>query len=75
MRKVREVRAQLKVRYQTFSSFCGTVIFQEIMDSQKCKMVSCGNDWDLIRKCICAAYFHQAAKLKVSFKISSKKFE
>jgi pre-mRNA-splicing factor ATP-dependent RNA helicase DHX38/PRP16 len=48
MRKVREVRAQLK----------------EIMDSQKCKMVSCGNDWDLIRKCICAAYFHQAAKLK-----------
>ena len=43
MRKVREVRAQLK----------------EIMEAQKCKMVSCGNDWDLIRKCICAAYFHQ----------------
>ena len=48
MRKVREVRAQLK----------------EIMDSQKCKLISCGNNWDLIRKCICAAYFHAAAKLK-----------
>ena len=48
MRKVREVRAQLK----------------EIMDSQKCKLVSCGNNWDVIRKCICAAYFHAAAKLK-----------
>ena len=43
MRKVREVRAQLK----------------EIMESQKVKLVSCGNDWDVVRKCICAAYFHQ----------------
>ena len=48
MRKVREVRAQLK----------------EIMESQKVKLISCGNDWDIVRKCICAAYFHQAAKLK-----------
>ncbi|KAF7703394.1 hypothetical protein HF521_022401 [Silurus meridionalis] len=48
MRKVREVRAQLK----------------DIMVQQKINLVSCGSDWDIIRKCICAAYFHQAAKLK-----------
>ena len=38
MRKVREVRAQLK----------------EIMEQQKMKMVSVGTDWDIVRKCICA---------------------
>lgn len=43
MRKVREVRSQLK----------------EIMEQQKMKLVSCGSDWDVIRKCICAAFFHQ----------------
>ena len=43
MRKVREVRSQLK----------------EIMEQQKMKMISCGTDWDVIRKCICAAFFHQ----------------
>ncbi|KAK1163517.1 pre-mRNA-splicing factor ATP-dependent RNA helicase PRP16-like [Acipenser oxyrinchus oxyrinchus] len=48
MRKVREVRAQLK----------------DIMVQQRLSLVSCGSDWDVIRKCICAAYFHQAAKLK-----------
>uniref|UniRef100_A0A8C7Y5F1 RNA helicase n=1 Tax=Oryzias sinensis TaxID=183150 RepID=A0A8C7Y5F1_9TELE len=48
MRKVREVRSQLK----------------DIMVQQKMNLVSCGSDWDVIRKCICAAYFHQAAKLK-----------
>ncbi|XP_041375783.1 pre-mRNA-splicing factor ATP-dependent RNA helicase PRP16-like [Gigantopelta aegis] len=48
MRKVREVRQQLK----------------EIMDQQKMPMVSCGNEWDIIRKCICSAYFHQAARIK-----------
>ncbi len=48
MRKVREVRAQLK----------------EIMEQQKMKLVSCGTDWDVVRKCICAAFFHQAARLK-----------
>ncbi|KAI4896471.1 hypothetical protein NFI96_032682, partial [Prochilodus magdalenae] len=48
MRKVREVRAQLK----------------DIMVQQKMNLTSCGSDWDIIRKCICAAYFHQAAKLK-----------
>ena len=34
------------------------------MEQQKMKMVSVGTDWDVIRKCICAAYFHQAARLK-----------
>ena len=43
MRKVREVRSQLK----------------EIMEQQKMKLVSAGSEWDVIRKCICAAYFHQ----------------
>lgn len=35
------------------------------MVQQRMNLVSCGSDWDIIRKCICAAYFHQAAKLKV----------
>ncbi|KAL1129092.1 hypothetical protein AAG570_013623 [Ranatra chinensis] len=48
MRKVREVRQQLK----------------DILEQQKMAMVSCGTDWDIIRKCICSAYFHQAARLK-----------
>ena len=37
---------------------------KEIMEQQKMKMISVGTDWDVIRKCICAAYFHQAARLK-----------
>ncbi|KAK7593066.1 hypothetical protein V9T40_007818 [Parthenolecanium corni] len=48
MRKVREVRQQLK----------------DIMDQQKIEVISCGNEWDIVRKCICSAYFHQAARLK-----------
>ncbi|XP_054286670.1 pre-mRNA-splicing factor ATP-dependent RNA helicase PRP16 [Macrosteles quadrilineatus] len=48
MRKVREVRQQLK----------------DILVQQKIQVVSCGTDWDIIRKCICSAYFHQAARLK-----------
>jgi len=48
LRKVREVRQQLR----------------EIMDQQKLRLVSCGTDWDIVRKCICSAYFHQAARLK-----------
>lgn len=48
MRKVREVRGQLK----------------DIMNQQKMPLRSCGNDWDIIRKCICSSYFHQAARLK-----------
>ena len=49
MRKVREVRQQLK----------------DIMDQQGLKLISSGTGWDIIRKCICSAFFHQGAKLKV----------
>ncbi|XP_018563364.1 pre-mRNA-splicing factor ATP-dependent RNA helicase PRP16 [Anoplophora glabripennis] len=48
MRKVREVRQQLK----------------DILVQQKLEIKSCGADWDIVRKCICSAYFHQAARLK-----------
>jgi len=47
--KVHEVRQQLK----------------EIMEQQKMDIVSCGNEWDIVRKCICSSYFQQAARLKV----------
>ncbi|KAF5294947.1 hypothetical protein FQR65_LT10660 [Abscondita terminalis] len=48
MRKVREVRQQLK----------------DIVLQQKLQIESCGTNWDVVRKCICSAYFHQAARLK-----------
>ncbi|UYV65977.1 DHX38 [Cordylochernes scorpioides] len=48
MRKVREVRQQMK----------------DIMVQQKLDVKSCGTDWDMVRKCVCSAYFHQAARLK-----------
>eukprot|EP00890_Picochlorum_soloecismus_P002226 jgi/Picsp_1/3003/NSC_01225-R1_pre-mrna-splicing factor atp-dependent rna helicase prp16-like len=48
LKKAKEVRSQLL----------------DIMEQQKVKMNSCGNDWDIIRKAICSAYFHNAAKLK-----------
>lgn len=50
MRKVREVRQQL----------------EEILKQQKMEVTSCGTDWDVVRQCICSAYFHQAARLKGS---------
>merc|ERR1719428_2069573 len=46
MKKVREVRGQL----------------EEIMQQQKLQVNSCGTDWDVVRKAICAGYFHNAAK-------------
>ncbi|KAF8310889.1 P-loop containing nucleoside triphosphate hydrolase protein [Clavulina sp. PMI_390] len=48
LRKAREVRAQL----------------EDIMKMQKMDIVSAGTDYDIIRKAICAGYFHQAAKVK-----------
>jgi len=48
MRKAREVRQQLL----------------DIMKSQRIPLSSCGTDWDIVRKCICSSYFHQAAKQK-----------
>lgn len=38
MRKVREVRQQLK----------------DILVQQKLPVISCGTDWDIVRKCICS---------------------
>jgi pre-mRNA-splicing factor ATP-dependent RNA helicase DHX38/PRP16 len=49
LRKAREVRGQL----------------EDIMKQQKIDPnVSVGTDWDIIRKCITAGYFHQAARVK-----------
>ncbi|SCZ94412.1 BZ3500_MvSof-1268-A1-R1_Chr12-2g03882 [Microbotryum saponariae] len=48
LRKAREVRMQLL----------------DIMKHQKLDIIPCGTDWDVIRKTICAAYFHQAARVK-----------
>ncbi|ORZ33343.1 P-loop containing nucleoside triphosphate hydrolase protein [Catenaria anguillulae PL171] len=48
MRRAEEVRVQLA----------------DILKSQQIPMTSCGKDWDVLRKCICSAYFHQAARLK-----------
>ena len=36
------------------------------MDQQRLPLISTGTEWDIVRKCICSAYFHQAARLKVS---------
>ncbi|CAD5218685.1 unnamed protein product [Bursaphelenchus okinawaensis] len=48
LRKVREVRSQLT----------------DIMESLKIEAISCGTEWDVVRKCVCSAYFHNAARLK-----------
>lgn len=48
LRRAREIRDQL----------------QDIVTSQNMRIVGCGTDWDVIRKCICAGYYHQAAKVK-----------
>lgn len=36
----------------------------DIMKMHKIPLVSCGTNWDVIRKCIASGYFHNAAKLK-----------
>lgn len=48
LRKAREVRAQL----------------EDIMKMQKLAIISAGTDYDIVRKAVCAGYFHQAAKVK-----------
>ena len=48
LKRAREIREQLG----------------DIMKLQKMEMTSCGTDWDVIRKCICSGYYHQAAKVK-----------
>eukprot|EP01018_Ginkgo_biloba_P028657 Gb_13411 [translate_table: standard] len=48
LRKAREVRSQLL----------------DILKMQKIALTTCGPDWDVVRKAICSAYFHNAARLK-----------
>lgn len=48
LRRAKEIRDQL----------------HDIMVQQRMNLTSCGTDWDVIRKCICAGYYHQAAKVK-----------
>ncbi|KIY69583.1 putative PRP16-RNA-dependent ATPase [Cylindrobasidium torrendii FP15055 ss-10] len=48
LRKAREVRTQL----------------EDIMKFQKMGLVSCGTEYDVVRKAITAGYFHQAARVK-----------
>lgn len=48
MRKVREVRQQLK----------------DIVMQQKLELESCGTDWDIVRKCICSGMPQIANKLE-----------
>nr|CAH8854162.1 unnamed protein product [Trichobilharzia regenti] len=48
MRKVREVRQQMK----------------EIMEQHNMNLRSIGSDWDVVRECLCATFFHQAARIK-----------
>lgn len=48
LRRAKEIREQLL----------------DIVNMQKMTLISCGTDWDVIRKCICSGYYHQAAKVK-----------
>ncbi|KAJ8754552.1 hypothetical protein K2173_005713 [Erythroxylum novogranatense] len=48
LRKAREVRSQLL----------------DILKTLKIPLTSCGYEWDIIRKAICSAYFHNSARLK-----------
>ncbi|KAJ0507024.1 putative RNA helicase [Helianthus annuus] len=48
LKKAREVRSQLL----------------DILKTLKIPLTSCGPDWDIVRKAICSAYFHNAARLK-----------
>ncbi|XWS27538.1 hypothetical protein CRYUN_Cryun26dG0124400 [Craigia yunnanensis] len=48
LRKAREVRSQLL----------------DILKTLTIQLTSCGYDWDVVRKAVCSAYFHNAARLK-----------
>ena len=48
LRRAREIREQLA----------------DIMRVQRVPLTSCGGDWDPLRMCVCAGYYHQAAKVK-----------
>ncbi|KAL4325885.1 hypothetical protein GQ457_11G011660 [Hibiscus cannabinus] len=36
----------------------------QLLDILKIPVTSCGYDWDIVRKAVCSAYFHNAARLK-----------
>ena len=46
LRRAKEIREQLR----------------DIMAVQKMALTSCGTDWDVLRRCICSGFYHQAAK-------------
>jgi hypothetical protein len=48
-RQVREIRQQLL----------------EIMKSRNLAHVSCGTNWDVVRKCICSAFFHKVEAMRI----------
>lgn len=48
LRRAREIRMQLA----------------DICQKHKMRNSTAGSDWDIIRKCICSGYFHQAARLR-----------
>ncbi|KAJ3693896.1 hypothetical protein LUZ60_009376 [Juncus effusus] len=48
LKKAREVRSQLL----------------DILKTLKIPLTTCGMEWDVVRKAICSAYFHNAARLK-----------
>ncbi|KAL2890049.1 Pre-mRNA-splicing factor ATP-dependent RNA helicase prp16 [Ceratocystis lukuohia] len=50
LRRAKEIRDQLT----------------DILKMQKMPLSSCGMDWDIVRKCICSGYYHQAARYKGS---------
>ncbi|KAF4124040.1 pre-mRNA-splicing factor ATP-dependent RNA helicase DHX38/PRP16 [Geosmithia morbida] len=50
LRRAKEIREQLL----------------DIVRMQKMELVSCGMDWDLVRRAICSGYYHQAARYKGS---------
>ncbi|MBN3306293.1 PRP16 helicase, partial [Amia calva] len=59
-------KAMRKVSTTVALEICMRVPVFSLSLSSICSVYKpCGSDWDIIRKCICAAYFHQAAKLKV----------
>lgn len=37
----------------------------DIMKQQHIAHISCGSEWDVVRKAICSAYFYNSARLKV----------
>jgi len=48
LRKVQEIRTQIA----------------DILHKSHIDLVSCGSNWDVVRKAICAGYFHHTSKLK-----------